>query len=94
MRAAGNLLAISLHEAAGDLPAALGAAQRLQDWESPSLLSPALREEGRLLERFGRADEAAAVYRRYLDLRGSAEPDVRARDDAIRTLAALEQGAR
>jgi tetratricopeptide (TPR) repeat protein len=95
LRAAANLLAISLHEAAGDLPAALAAAQRLQDRVSPGLLSTAIREEGRLLERLGRRDEAAAVYRHYLAIRTSPEPAVRVVDDRIRSrLAALEQETR
>jgi tetratricopeptide (TPR) repeat protein len=95
LRAAGNLLALSLHETAGDLEAALAAARRLQDRSTPGLLSTAIREEGRLLERLGRTQEAAALYRRYLSMRVNAEPSVQPIDDAIRTrLSLLEQGPR
>lgn len=95
MRAAGNFVAAALHEFYDDKPAALAALRRLQDTGSTNLLSTALREEGRLLERLGRTGEAADIYRRYLSLRRSPEPAAAAMDDAIRgRLAALERADR
>jgi tetratricopeptide (TPR) repeat protein len=95
LRAVANLLAATLHEQNGDLDATLAALRRLQDTAQPNLLSTALREEGLVLERLGRADEAATTYRRYLALRQHAEPALQARDEAIRRrLAALDGTAR
>jgi tetratricopeptide (TPR) repeat protein len=94
LRTVANFLAATLHQQHGDLDAALAALRRLQDTALPNLLSTALREEGLVLERLGRADEAADVYRRYLALREHAEPGLLARDEAIRRrLATLEGGA-
>jgi tetratricopeptide (TPR) repeat protein len=86
-----NMVAAQLHEEHEDLPAALVALRRLQDTASPNIRSTALREEARILERLGRIDEAAAVYRHYLALRMRAAPEVQHVDERVRRrLAALE----
>jgi serine/threonine-protein kinase len=89
----GNLVAARLHEERGELRDALAAVRRRWwgRWVDPGYVVYH-REEGRLAALTG--DTAAAIrsYRRYLALRGDAEPRLQPRVRQVRSaLAALEQ---
>jgi hypothetical protein len=91
MPSLGNLVAAQLHEARGELGAALAAARR-RSW---GLVCPhyvvSHREEGRLAALTGDTAGAIRAYRRYLALRGDAEPRLQPRVRQVRSaLAALE----
>jgi tetratricopeptide (TPR) repeat protein len=89
----GNLVAAQLHEARGELGAALAAVRR-RDWDEviPYYLVYH-REEGRLAALTGDTAAAILAYHRYLALRSDAEPGLQPRVQAIRAaLAALEHG--
>jgi serine/threonine-protein kinase len=90
----GNMVAARLHEERGELRAAL-AAMRRRSW---GLVCPSYvvyhREEGRLAALTGDTAGAVLAYRRYLALRGDAEPRLQPMVHQVRTaLAALEQTA-
>jgi hypothetical protein len=91
----GNLVAAQLHEARGELPEALAAVRRRWwgGWVDPGYVVYH-REEGRLAALTGDTVAAIRAYRRYLALRGDAEPRLQPRVRQVRgALAALEQGA-
>jgi len=94
LAALGNLVAARLHEARGERGAALAAIRRRM-W---GMLCPFFvvyhREEGRLAALTGDTVGAIRAYRRYLALRGDAEPRLQPRVREVRSaLAALERGA-
>jgi hypothetical protein len=89
--AVGNLVAARLHEARGERSAALVAIRRRM-W---GLVCPFFvvyhREEGRLAALAGDTTGAVRAYRRYLALRGDADPPLQPRVQEVRrALAALE----
>jgi TolB-like protein len=91
--ALGNLISARLHEARGEPIAALIAIRRRM-W---GLVCPYFvvyhREEGRLAALAGDTTGAVRAYRRYLALRGAADPPLQARVQEVRrALAALERG--
>jgi len=88
----GNLVAARLHEARGELGAALAAVRR-RDWDHVSPYYVAYhREEGRLAALTGDTAGAILAYRRYLALRGDAEPRFQPRLREVRSaLEVLEQ---
>ena len=90
----GNMVAARLHEARGELGAAL-AAMRRRSW---GLVCPSYvvyhREEGRLAALTGDTTGAIRAYRRYLALRSDAEPRFQAKVQQVRSaLAALERAS-
>ena len=94
MPSMGNLVAARLHEARGELGAALAAVRR-RSW---GLVCPSYvayhREEGRLAALTGDTTSAIRAYRRYLALRGGADPKLQDRVQQVRSaLATLEQAA-
>jgi hypothetical protein len=93
MPALGNLVSARLHEDRGEREAALAALRRRQ-W---GLICPHFvvyhREEGRLAALVGDTAGAVLAYRRYLALRGHADPPLQPRVLQVRqALAALERG--
>jgi hypothetical protein len=87
----GNMVAARLHEARGELGAAL-VAMRRRSW---GLLCPSYvvyhREEGRLAALTGDTTGAIRAYRRYLALRSDAEPRFQPKVQQVRSaLAALQ----
>ncbi len=92
-----NLVAARLHEARGDIAAALRAVRRRPyHWRiGPAYLSTYLREEGRLASLAGDRDGAMRAYRHYLALRADADPELKSDVEAVRhELARLEVGVR
>jgi len=90
----GNMVAARLHEARGELGAAL-AAMRRRSW---GFVCPSYvvyhREEGRLAALTGDTTGAIRAYRRYLALRSDAEPRFQPRVQQVRSaLAALERAS-
>jgi hypothetical protein len=91
----GNLVAARLHEERGELAAALAAVRRRWwgQWVDPGYVVYH-REEGRLAALAGDTAGAIRAYRRYLTLRGDAEPPLQPRVRQVRTaLAALERAS-
>jgi hypothetical protein len=88
----GNLVAAQLHEARGELGAALAAVRR-RDWDHISPFYVVYhREEGRLAALTGDTAGAILAYHRYLALRGDAEPRLQPRVRQVRSaLTVLEQ---
>jgi len=82
----GNLVAARLWDVAGDLPRALVSIRRRRfaDGMSPIFMTY-LREEGRLAALTGDRRGALNAYRRYLDLRSSAEPLMQPQLQAVRS---------
>jgi tetratricopeptide (TPR) repeat protein len=92
----GNLVAAQLHEQRGELAEALAAVRRRWwgYWVDPVYVVYH-REEGRLAALTGDTTAAIRAYRRYLALRGDAEPTLQPRVLQVRrSLAALERVAR
>jgi hypothetical protein len=92
-----NLTAARLHEARGDLRAALVAVRRRSNHgrDGPVMLTTMLREERRLATRTGDADGAIRAYRHFLALRPNPSARLRADTERIRAeLAALEKQRR
>jgi eukaryotic-like serine/threonine-protein kinase len=90
----GNMVAARLHEARGELGAAL-VAMRRRSW---GLLCPSYvvyhREEGRLAALTGDTTGAIRAYSRYLALRSDAEPRFQPKVQQVRSaLAALQQAS-
>jgi len=70
-----NLTSARLHEADGDLPAALAAVRRrVYFYEGLAGLSTLLKEEGRLAALTGDTEGSVTAYRHYLALRSQADP--------------------
>jgi TolB-like protein len=70
-----NLTSARLHEADGDLPAALAAVRRrVYFYEGLAGLSTLLKEEGRLAALTGDTEGAKTAYQHYLALRSQADP--------------------
>jgi TolB-like protein len=90
----GNLVAAGLHEARGELGAALAAVRR-RSWAAVCTgYVTHHREEGRLAALTGDTVGAIRAYRRYLALRGDAEPRLQPRVLQVRrALAALERAS-
>jgi TolB-like protein len=89
----GNLVAARLHEDRGELASALAAVRRRWwgRWVDPGYVVYH-REEGRLAALAGDTAAAIRAYRRYLTLRGDAEPRLQPRVRQVRgALAALER---
>ncbi|MGH7514898.1 MAG: protein kinase domain-containing protein, partial [Gemmatimonadales bacterium] len=94
MPSLGNLVAAQLHEARGELGAALAAARRRSWGEVCPHYVVSHREEGRLAALTGDTAGAIRAYRRYLALRGDAEPRLQPRVRQVRSaLAALERAS-
>jgi serine/threonine-protein kinase len=85
-----------MHEARGDLAAALRAIRRKREWLGNSpYLAIQLREEGRLAALAGDTESAIRAYEHYVRLRANAEPRLRPQVDAVRReLARLESAGR
>jgi eukaryotic-like serine/threonine-protein kinase len=81
-----NLVAARLLEKLGDTRRALAAARRRSDaWaQNNPYLATQLREQGRFAALAGEREEAIRVYRHYLGLRSSAEPELQPQVDAVR----------
>jgi hypothetical protein len=95
IRQTANLAVARLHEARGNLVAALDAVGRRPREVSSLVLLPLasyLREEGRLAALVGDTTGAIYAYRHYLALRANAEPPVQQEVEAVRAaLASLER---
>jgi eukaryotic-like serine/threonine-protein kinase len=90
-----NLLLSRLHEARGDIEAALAAVRRRGRHPWGGYLSSYLRQEGRLAAQVGDLEGAVRAYRHYLALRSDPEPRLRAEAaDVARELARLEREQR
>ena len=92
----GNLVAARLWERSGDVPRALAAVRRRLFFQRRAYFFGAvLRQEGRLATLAGDRAGAVVAYRRYLRLRGDAEPSVRTEVASVRgALADLERSQR
>ncbi len=81
-----NLTAARLHEARGDIQAALAAVRRRTNHgrDGPVALSTMLREEGRLAARAGDVEGAIRAYNHFLALRQNPAPRLRADMERVR----------
>jgi hypothetical protein len=89
-----TLVVARLHVALGDPAAALHILRRrwvgVGENAAIALLSPGMREEGRLAEMIGDTAGAIRAYRHYLSLRANPEPALVPQRDSVRaTLGAL-----
>jgi hypothetical protein len=79
-----SLLLAHAYEESGDPSAALRVIRRGIWFYPPRLLSPHLREEGRLAARLGDRAGAIRAYEHYLALRSNPEPALRPARDSVR----------
>jgi TolB-like protein len=91
-----NLVLARVHEASGDVHAALAALRRRGGRHPWGLyLSTYLQEEGRLAAQLGDRDGAIRAYHHYLALRSAPEPALQSRAAQVREeFARLDQGHR